>query len=92
MGSVLTIVPGFVTSVLGLLLLLPPTRVVARPAVMALAARGLGRVPLLVTSTGGYLPVRRDYIDGEVVDVTEDVIVVDAPRLPGAAPGSTPLT
>lgn len=90
LGSVLTIVPGFVTSLLGLLLLLPPTRVVARPAVMALAARGLGRVPLLVTPTGGYRPVRRDYIDGEVLDVTEDVIVVDAPRLPGTAPGPTP--
>jgi UPF0716 protein FxsA len=89
LGSVLTIVPGFVTSVLGLALLLPPTRVVARPAVMALAARGLGRMPLLVTSPGSYQPYpsepyrasRRDYIDGEVIDVTEDVTVVDRPRL-----------
>jgi len=89
LGSVLTVVPGFVTSVLGLLLLLPPTRVVARPAVMALAARGLGRVPLLVTSTGPYRPARRDYIDGEVLDVTDDVIVVDPPRLPGTSSGPT---
>jgi UPF0716 protein FxsA len=89
LGSVLTIVPGFITSVLGLLLLLPPTRVVARPVVMALAARGLGRVPLLVTSTGPYRPPRRDYIDGEVLDVTEDVIVVDPPRLPGTSSGPT---
>jgi UPF0716 protein FxsA len=88
LGSVLTIVPGFVTSVLGLVLLLPPTRAVARPAVMALAARGLGRVPLLVTSTG-YRPVRRDYIDGEVLDVTDDVIDLDPPRLPGTSPGPT---
>jgi UPF0716 protein FxsA len=89
LGSVLTIVPGFVTSVLGLLLLVPPTRAVARPAVMALAARGLGRMPLLVTSTGPYRPDRRDYIDGEVLDVTEDVIDVDPPRLPGTSPGPT---
>lgn len=86
LGSVLTIVPGFVTSVLGLLLLLPPTRAVARPAVAALAARGLGRMPLLVTSTGAYRPVRRDYIDGEVLDVTEYTVDVEAPRLPGAGP------
>jgi UPF0716 protein FxsA len=89
LGSILTIVPGFVTSVLGLLLLLPPTRVVARPAVMALAARGLGRVPLLVTSTGPYRPAQRDYIDGEVLDVTDDVIIVDTPRLPGTSSGPT---
>ncbi len=89
LGSVLTIVPGFVTSVLGLLLLLPPTRVVARPAVAALAARGLGRVPLLVTSTGAYRPARRDYIDGEVLDVTEYTVDVEAPRLPGAHSGPT---
>jgi hypothetical protein len=52
---------------------------------MALAARGLGRVPLLVTSTSPYRPARRDYIDGEVLDVTDDVIVVDPPRLPGTS-------
>ena len=52
LGTVLTVVPGLVTSALGLLLLLPPTRAVARPLVTALAARGLGRVPLIVT-TGG---------------------------------------
>jgi UPF0716 protein FxsA len=89
LGSVLTIVPGFVSSVLGLLLLLPPTRVLARPAVMALAARGFGRVPLVVTSTGPRRPVRRDYIDGEVLDVTDDVIVVDPPRLPDNSSGPT---
>jgi UPF0716 protein FxsA len=89
LGSILAIVPGLVTSVLGLLLLLPPTRVVARPVVMALAARGLGRVPLLVTSTGPHRPAQCDYIDGEVLDVTDDVIVVDTPRLPGTSSGPT---
>lgn len=93
LGTVLTVVPGLVTSALGLLLLLPPTRAVARPAVTALAARGLGRVPLIVTTTGGAaqwrtgarepgdLPRpshRPDYIDGEVLDVTD----VEPPRLP----------
>lgn len=84
LGTVLTVVPGLVTSVLGLLLLLPPTRAVARPAVTALAARHLVRVPLIVTSTGaprasrGYRPSGGEYIDGEVIDVTD----VEAPRLP----------
>jgi UPF0716 protein FxsA len=76
LGTVLAVVPGLVTSALGLLLLLPPTRAVARPAVTALAARGLGRVPLIVV--GGRRPQRGDFIDGEVVDVTD----VEQPRLP----------
>jgi UPF0716 protein FxsA len=81
LGSVLTVVPGLVTSALGLLLLLPPTRAAARPVVTALAARGLGRMPLIVTTAGGRAsrPTRGgDYIDGEVIDVTD----VEPPRLP----------
>jgi UPF0716 protein FxsA len=83
LGSVLTMVPGLLTSVLGLILLLPPTRALARPAVAALAARQLGRMPLIVTSTGpgGFRTMRRDYVDGEVVDVTD----VQQPGLPGTA-------
>ena len=83
LGSVLTVVPGLVTSALGLLLLLPPTRAVARPAVSAFAARSLGRMPLIVATAGGlggdvYRPSRGDYIDGEVIDVTD----VEPPSLP----------
>lgn len=76
LGTVLAVVPGLVTSALGLLLLLPPTRAAARPAVTALAARGLGRVPLIVL--GSRRPQRGDFIDGEVIDVTD----VEQPRLP----------
>ena len=88
LGTILTVVPGLVTSVLGVLLLLPPTRVLARPAVTALAARGLLRVPLVVTTAGNspYRPGRGDYIDGEVVDVVDgevvDVTPVDLRYLP----------
>jgi UPF0716 protein FxsA len=79
LGTVLTVVPGLVTSALGLLLLLPPTRAAARPAVTALAARRLGRMPLIVTTAGSaYRPPRGDYIDGEVIDVTD----VEPPGLP----------
>jgi len=90
LGTVLAVVPGLVTSALGLLLLLPPTRTLARPAVAALAARGLGRIPLLVTTNGVYRPAQGDYIDGEVIDVTDDVIDAEPPRLPGTFPGPGP--
>jgi UPF0716 protein FxsA len=89
LGTVLTVVPGLVSSAFGLLLLTPPTRALARPAVAAIAARGLARMPLVVTGVGGVggvgQPPRGDYVDGEVIDVTDvadPVIVVDAPQLP----------
>lgn len=90
LGTVLTVVPGLVTSVLGLLLLLPPTRTLARPAVAALAAKGLRRVPLVVTPSG-FAPNfaapttrRTDYVDGEVIDVT------DVPPTPYVPPPNLP--
>jgi UPF0716 protein FxsA len=89
LGTVLTVVPGLVTSALGLLLLLPPTRALARPAVAAIAARGLFRMPVVIgasAATGAgappFRPGRGDYIDGEVLDVTDDVIGEEPPNLP----------
>jgi UPF0716 protein FxsA len=58
LGTVLVVVPGIVTSALGLLLLLPPTRAAARPMVAAVAAKRI------VTR-------RRAYIDGEVIHVVD---------------------
>jgi UPF0716 protein FxsA len=88
-GTLLVVVPGLVTSALGLLLLLPPTRAAARPVLTAIAVRGIGRrVPLITVTTAGadrYASARRsqpDYIDGEVLDVT-DVTDVEPPALPG---------
>ena len=82
-GTLLMVVPGLVTSAAGLLLLLPPTRAAARPMLSALAARGIGRrIPLITVATVGAdrfgQRPRGDYIDGEVIDVTE----VDPPALP----------
>lgn len=85
LGTVLTVVPGLVTSMLGLLLLLPPTRAAARPAVTALAARGLGRMPVIVTTAGrgAYQRNNVDYIDGDVIDgEVVDVTDVEPTRLP----------
>jgi UPF0716 protein FxsA len=68
LGTVLVVIPGIVTSGLGLLLLLPPTRAAARPVIAQLAAR---RVPLIRTGRG-------DYIDGEVIEVVDH----EPPALP----------
>ena len=80
----LVLVPGLVTTVLGTLLLLPPVRTIAGPGVTAIALRSLQRrVPLVSfgpafgASRRGYAGDGRDYIDGEVIDVTE----VDPPAL-----------
>jgi UPF0716 protein FxsA len=91
LGSVLVVVPGLVTTAAGLLLLLPPTRAVARPVLTAMAVRGISRrAPLITVTTVGadrYATAPRprgDYIDGEVLDVTDvtDVSVADPPALP----------
>jgi UPF0716 protein FxsA len=78
LGTVLVVLPGLVSTGAGLLLLLPPTRAAARPVLTALAVRGIGRRASLITVTAvgpdGYAAARRrerDYIDGEVIDVTE---------------------
>jgi UPF0716 protein FxsA len=83
LGTVLVVIPGLASSVVGSLLLLPPTRAIGRPLVTALAAR---RVPLVVgtgaTATGwGYdASGRGDYIDGEVVDVQPYRVVEPKPE------------
>jgi UPF0716 protein FxsA len=74
LGTVLVVIPGLASSVVGALLLLPPTRVVARPLVTAMAAR---RVPLVTAAAAsapgwGYTAAGSgDYIDGEVIDVSD---------------------
>src|SRR5690242_7111844 len=66
---VLIFVPGLVTTAAGLLLMMPPTRAVARPVLTAMAAR---RMPLITVATvagSRRATGRGDYIDGEVIDV-----------------------
>lgn len=75
-GTVLLVIPGLVTSALGLLLLIPPTRWVLRPLVLILGGRRLG----MVTAAGGVgadvysRTRRRTVVDGVIV---EDTIVED---------------
>jgi UPF0716 protein FxsA len=91
LGTVLVVVPGLASSVLGALLLLPPTRAAARPVLTAMAAK---RVPIITVAApgfggpagaAGYRSSRGDYIDGEVIDVNDDVVEVDPYRLPPKA-------
>ncbi len=72
----LALVPGLVTTVLGMLLLLPPVRAAAGPTLTGLALRGLQRHAPLVSYSTTFTDFRpsspadgRDYIDGEVIDV-----------------------
>lgn len=73
----LVLVPGLVTTVLGLLLLVPFVRNAARPGLAALAARSFRwqLTPFFDVRAGvrtdARAQVRRDYIDGEVIDVWE---------------------
>jgi UPF0716 protein FxsA len=85
LGTVLVVIPGLASSVVGSLLLLPPTRAVGRPLVTALAAR---RVPLVVAAGSGSTASgwgydasgHGDYIDGEVIDVQPNRVVERKPE------------
>ncbi|WP_032377906.1 FxsA family protein [Rhodococcoides fascians] len=76
-GSVAMFVPGLVTTVIGLLLLIPPTRWLLRPAVMWAAARWL---PQVATATRRMRPT---VIDGEILDDR-----VETPGTASSAAGS----
>lgn len=87
LGAVLVFIPGVASTVLGALLLMPPTRRVARPVAVALIGKGLANAtPLVMTypaGAAGYYraseatgrdnqrPRQTDYVDGEVIDVVD---------------------
>ncbi|MFZ2177154.1 MAG: FxsA family protein [Rhodococcus sp. (in: high G+C Gram-positive bacteria)] len=70
LGSALMFVPGLVTSVLGLLFLIPPTRWLMRPVVVLLAGR---RAAVVAAGAEAFTRAPRrgagEVIEGEVVDV-----------------------
>lgn len=66
LSTVLVILPGIVTTALGVLLMAPPVRAAARPVVTAFGARRLASVVSAVGSRTVFL--NGDVIDGEVVD------------------------
>lgn len=76
LGAVLVFIPGVASSVLGALLLMPPTRRIARPVAMAVIGRSLAKAtPLVMTYPAGQpgyrQPRQTDYVDGEVIDVID---------------------
>ena len=103
-GMALVLVPGLVTTVLGLLLLVRPIRAVVGPGLAGIAVRGLQRrAPLIIDTTvfaadsrRGYSGDGRDYIDGEVIDVKDfeppvlprGPIDDEPPPRPTSSPGS----
>ena len=83
LGGVLMLIPGLVSSALGALMLLPPTRSAVRPLAAAMLARGvtrrMGAMNLDSVFPGSVFPggARGGYIDGEVVDGEVVGVVVD---------------
>ena len=69
LGTVLVSVPGLVSSLLGMAMLVSPTRAALRPAATALAARSLTkRVVFADIGARGFGAGRADYIEGEVIE------------------------
>ena len=100
LGGLLMLVPGFVTGIIGLLLLLPPVRAVLRPIVLARAQRRIdgGRARFTVFS-GGFGPLgseatpggRGRSFGGRVYDA-EAHLADEGDRPPSASPPTDPLT
>ncbi|WP_072691295.1 FxsA family protein [Rhodococcus marinonascens] len=69
LGSALMFVPGLVTSALGLLFLIPPTRWLLRPVVVLLAGR---RAATVAAGAGSFARATRrgsgDVVEGEIVE------------------------
>ncbi len=69
LGTVLMFVPGIVSTAVGALMLLPPTRRVVRPLAGMLLTRGITRrVSVINLTAPGYSGRGGDYIDGEIVE------------------------
>ncbi|BBY53436.1 FxsA family protein [Mycobacterium koreense] len=78
LGTLLVLLPGLASTAVGVLLLWPPTRAAARPVLTAVTVGRLTRgAPS--PSRPDY-PSRHDYIDGEVLDVTD--VRTGAPQSP----------
>ncbi len=92
-GAALLILPGFITSGLGLLLLFPPTRYLVRVVVFFLFASRFKVATSTATWTasryGDYRSGRQTYdVDGEAFDVTDrpDGMPTQLPPAPPAGP------
>ncbi|MFC8045980.1 FxsA family protein [Nocardia sp. NPDC057353] len=71
-GALLVLVPGLLTSILGLLMLLPPTRALLRPVLTAFAARRAARVLDTVQANRVVIDADGTVVDGAVVHTVWD--------------------
>jgi UPF0716 protein FxsA len=82
-GGAFLITPGFITDVLGLLLLLPPTRYVIRRFLVRMLG---GRVAIGVAGAAGAASRRRSGrafdVEGTATEVDQDSLEPRRPRLP----------
>jgi len=81
-GGALLLTPGFITDAVGLLLLIPPTRALARRLLQAWVARrfvvvGMGGSPPPSSSSGPRPASRRYDFEGTAEEIDDD------PQLPG---------
>ncbi|MCU1589017.1 MAG: FxsA cytoplasmic rane protein [Frankiales bacterium] len=67
-GGTLLLTPGFLSDIVGVLCLLPPTRSLLRPMLTRVVARRLGVAGLSARRGARSRPASYDVIDGEVVD------------------------
>lgn len=91
LGTVLVFIPGLVSTAVGALMLLPPTRSAVRPLAGMVLTRGIARRVTVVNLAAPGYPGRGDYIDGEVVEQDGYVSgpVHDANIVPRVVPPST---
>lgn len=68
LGTVLMFIPGIVSTAVGALMLLPPTRRVVRPVAGMLLTRGIARRVSVINLTAPGYSGRGEYIDGEIVE------------------------
>ena len=68
-GGAFLLTPGFITDILGLILLLPPTRAIVRAVLVRRLAHRF-----VITATGSRRPPRHYDVDGTAVDVDPERI------------------
>lgn len=82
-GGLLMFIPGFVTGVLGLLLLLPPVRALLRPVLLSRASHRFMEVRVRRAAFS-------DGFSSRIYDVSSTPDEHRPPTAPGARPGSPP--
>ena len=82
-GGTLLITPGFLSDVVGVLCLLPPTRALLRPMLTRFVARRLGLTGVVAgLGSPGASPYRSTVVEGDIIDGE----VIDPPTREGPPP------